>query len=135
MSESHTQDRTAVNTNVGNEVLFENDRVRVWRARLEPGEQLDPHVHFYDHVFVYANPSRMRAYLSDQEESVPTPPDEGFVYYREVGEEGLPEHWLVNEGDTTSVHYIVELLEPSRSETAQPPQHNNRFLPGLPTGW
>lgn len=135
MPETETHNHDHVNTNVGSEVLFENDRVRVWRLRLEPGATCEPHVHLNDHVFVYANPSHIRAFVEGQENSIRQPADEGFTFYREVGREGLDPHWITNEGDTVSIHYIVELLGPSRSETAQPPVHNNRVIPGHVTDW
>lgn len=123
-----------VTTNVGTEVLFENDRVRVWRMRLAPGASSDLHVHLHDHVFVYANPSVMEAEIPNADPAhVRQPSDEGFVYYREVGAEGLPPHRLTNAGDTVSVHYIVEMLGESRSATAQPAEHNGRLITGQPS--
>jgi hypothetical protein len=37
---------------VGTRVLFENDRVRVWEMRLEPGESSPVHEHALDYVIV-----------------------------------------------------------------------------------
>jgi hypothetical protein len=122
-------------TNVGTEVLFENDVVRVWRMALTPGASSEVHVHEHDHVFVYANPSRMRAREVGSDDVIRQPSDEGFVYYREVGDAGLPPHQLTNAGDTESVHYIVELLGDSRSRTAQPPEHNGRVIEGETLDW
>jgi hypothetical protein len=121
-----------VTTNVGTDVLFENDRLRVWRMALSPGESSDLHVHLHDHVFVYANPSLMQAAVPSDGTTVRQPSDEGFVYYREVGDEGLPPHQLTNIGDTVSVHYIVELLGPSASTAPQPAEHNGRLVDGEP---
>ena len=87
MTDTGTHDRP--DTAVGSEVLFENEAVRVWRMRLEPGATCAPHVHLSDHVFVYANPSHIRAFVEDAETSIRQPADEGFTFYREVGREGL----------------------------------------------
>lgn len=38
--------------NVGTTLLFENERVRVWELRLEPGERSDLHHHEHDYVMV-----------------------------------------------------------------------------------
>lgn len=122
-------------TNVGTEVLFENEAVRVWRMFLPPGASSEVHVHLHDHVFVYANPSRMQARVVGEEDPISQPSDEGFVYYREVGEAGLAPHQLTNVGDTDSTHYIVELLGPSRSRTPQPPVHNDRLIEGERSDW
>jgi len=36
--------------NVANHLLFENERVKVWEMRLEPGESSDLHRHTMDYV-------------------------------------------------------------------------------------
>jgi hypothetical protein len=122
-------------TDVGTEILFENEVVRVWRMFLAPGASSDVHVHRHDHVFVYANPSHMRADVVGEEDPIRQPADEGFVYYREVGAAGLPPHQLTNVGSTDSTHYIVELLGESRSRTPQPPEHNGRAIEGEALDW
>jgi hypothetical protein len=125
----------APTTNVGTEVLFENGVVRVWRMFLPPSASSELHVHLHDHVLVYATPSVMEARVEGEDEPIRQPSDEGFVYYREVGQGGLAPHRLTNVGDTDSTHYIVELLGESRSGIAQPPQHNNRLIAGMETDW
>ncbi len=37
---------------VGTALLFENDRVRVWELRLEPGDRSDLHHHEVDYVMI-----------------------------------------------------------------------------------
>jgi len=37
---------------IGSKLLFENDRVRVWELRLEPGAHSDIHRHDLDHLLV-----------------------------------------------------------------------------------
>lgn len=37
---------------VGSKLLLENDRVRVWELRLEPGEESDLHEHTLDYVLI-----------------------------------------------------------------------------------
>lgn len=37
---------------MGTKVLFEDERVRVWELRLDPGEESDVHRHDLDHVLV-----------------------------------------------------------------------------------
>ena len=37
---------------VGSTMLFENDRVRVWELRLEPGQQSPVHQHDHDHLLI-----------------------------------------------------------------------------------
>ncbi|MGH9012578.1 MAG: cupin [Acidimicrobiia bacterium] len=44
---------------VGTEVLFENDRVRVWEMRLAPGERGAVHRHELDHLLIEIDGDRM----------------------------------------------------------------------------
>jgi len=37
---------------VGNKLVYENDRVRVWELRLEPGEASPVHKHDLDHILI-----------------------------------------------------------------------------------
>jgi predicted metal-dependent enzyme (double-stranded beta helix superfamily) len=37
---------------VGNRLVYENDRVRVWELRLEPGEASPVHRHDLDHLLI-----------------------------------------------------------------------------------
>jgi hypothetical protein len=44
---------------VGTKVLMENDRVRVWEMRLEPGEDSDVHRHDLDYILVQIDGDRI----------------------------------------------------------------------------
>ena len=44
---------------VGTKVLFENDRVRIWELRLDPGEDSDVHRHELDHILVLLSGDRI----------------------------------------------------------------------------
>lgn len=48
---------------IGTRVLFENDRVRVWEMRLEPGERSAVHRHDNDYVMVQISGDRIGAQL------------------------------------------------------------------------
>lgn len=37
---------------VGNKLVYENDRVRVWELRLDPGEETPVHKHDLDHILI-----------------------------------------------------------------------------------
>jgi len=49
-----------------------------------------------------------------------------MVAYRAVGAAGLAPHAITNAGQETSHHFVVELLGPSTTGTALPPEHNGR---------
>ena len=44
---------------VGTKVVFENDRVRIWELRLEPGQSSDVHRHDLDHILVLVSGDRI----------------------------------------------------------------------------
>ena len=116
--------KPAASTAVGTEILFENDRVRVWEMVLAPGETCPPHRHRHDHVILYAEPATIRATLDGQE--VIQHVGDGLVSYRAVGSDGLPPHSITNAADTASRHFVIELLGPSRSKVATRHEHNSR---------
>ena len=62
---------------VGTKLLLENDRVRVWQVRLEPGQQGDVHRHQLDHLLVQVAGDRIAV--------IPEPDTEGpFRQYLEA---------------------------------------------------
>jgi len=46
---------------IGTEIIFENERVRIWRLHLEPGERSDVHRHDLDYILVLLNGDRIAA--------------------------------------------------------------------------
>ena len=44
---------------IGSEVVFENDRVRIWQLRLAPGERSAVHRHELDHILVQISGDRI----------------------------------------------------------------------------
>ncbi len=46
---------------VGTKVVFEDDRVRVWRLRLAPGESSDVHRHELEHLLIQIRGDRIAA--------------------------------------------------------------------------
>jgi hypothetical protein len=44
---------------VGTSVVFENERVRIWELRLEPGEASAIHQHALDHILVQVSGDRV----------------------------------------------------------------------------
>jgi hypothetical protein len=90
---------------VGQEVVFENDQVRIWEISLKPGEQQTWHHHLNPYVVVAleAADNRIDA-LSGGEPRLVYEPVGGIVY-REPGEV----HKLTNHGQTTYRSRLIEL--------------------------
>ncbi|MEO0486106.1 MAG: hypothetical protein AAF092_09360 [Pseudomonadota bacterium] len=58
------KDRTGIGE-VGNTLVSETDRVRVWHILARPGERLKVHTHALDYFWTIHGPGRARNYLSD----------------------------------------------------------------------
>ena len=108
-----------ISREVGTELLFENDRVKVWSMALEPGQTSPYHRHDNDYVFVYTTPSRISGGQGEVREF-----DEGYVQYTEVG--GGIEHSITNVSDERHHQIIVEMKGGSVSAAAQTPENNGR---------
>ena len=112
-----------ISREVGTELLFENDRVKVWGMALEPGETSPYHQHDNDYVFIYTTPSRISSYRQGVEGQV-TEFEEGYVQYTEVG--GGIQHSITNVSDIRHHQILVEMKGGSVSATPQPPENNGR---------
>ena len=115
---------TDASTAVGTELLFENERIRVWEMLLDPGETCLPHRHVHDHLILYAEPATIRSQVNGRQ--VIQHVEDGLVSYRAVGTWGLPPHSITNAADTPSRHFVIELLGASASDAPTEHQHNGR---------
>ena len=109
-----------VSEQVGTELLFENDRVRVWSLTLQPGQASPRHRHERDYLFVHVTPATIELV---PEQGAPSTErfGAGYVEYTEVGA-GIT-HQIVNRGDTPHHEVLVEFKGPSQS--ASPQSHDN----------
>jgi beta-alanine degradation protein BauB len=99
---------------IATKVLFENDRVRVWEMRLDPGEVSDVHEHELDYIMIQISGDKMSAkmepdsggpwgHLGEVEGDVAP----GNVLYAERG--GIER--AVNNGQETFHEIVVELKD------------------------
>ena len=112
-----------ITSEIGTELLFENDRIRVWQMVLQPGEESPHHRHEADYVFIYTTPSRMTAFLEGQAPSTAEFED-GYVQYTEVGP-GTTHH-IRNDATIEHRQILVEFKGQSLAKTLQAPQNNGR---------
>ena len=120
--------RDQITTAIGTELLFENDRIRVWNMVLQPGEESPHHRHEGDYVFVYTTPSRITAFLEGQPPST-SDFDDGFVQYTEVGPG--TNHYIRNDGTVEHRQILVEFKGASVAGALQTPQNNGRTRPAM----
>lgn len=97
---------------VGTEVIFENDRVRVWHLRLAPGERSAVHRHDNDYVLVQVSGGRIAAepepdHAGEYNQYIEADVNPGDVVYVKRG--GV--ETAVNKGDADYFEVIVELKD------------------------
>ena len=92
---------------VGTELLFENDRVRVWDLRLAPGERAGFHRHTHDYFFVVIGGGKLKSVRGDGSDWYETAMSDGEVHFRDI--EGEDVHDAINVGDKAWRNIVVEL--------------------------
>ena len=89
---------------VGQEIMLENDRVRVWHITLAPGETQPLHHHGLAYVVIAVQGARNVIHTAAGER-IDVEEETGSVVFREPGQT----HMLTNAGDTVYIGRIVEL--------------------------
>ena len=92
---------------VGTRLLFENDRVRVWDLRLQPGEQTPFHRHSTDFLYVVIGDGELQTLFPDSTTDPPRQMADGDVRFREVAGESV--HAAKNVGSAPWRNIVVEL--------------------------
>jgi hypothetical protein len=83
MADSSKTDR--VMGDIADKILFENDRVRIWEMRMQPGTDGPIHKHDLDHVLIQICGDRM---------AVVPEPDTGGVYNTYEEADVFPGNWF-----------------------------------------
>lgn len=96
----------AISADIGTELLFENDRVRVWDLRLQPGERTGFHRHSNDYLYVVIGGGKLKAVRADGSDWYDVEMVDGEVRFRDVESEDV--HDAVNVGDSEWRNVIVE---------------------------
>jgi beta-alanine degradation protein BauB len=89
---------------VGQEILLENDQVRIWHIQLQPGETQPLHHHGLPYVVV-AVAGTKSVITTARGDTIDIVENTGDVVYRDPGQT----HMLTNVGDTVYIGRIVEL--------------------------
>jgi hypothetical protein len=83
MTESSNPERTL--SDIASKLLFENDRVRIWELRMEPGTTGPVHRHDLDHVLIQISGDRM---------AVVPEPDSQSIYKDYLEADVFPGNWF-----------------------------------------
>ncbi len=99
---------------IGTKVLFENDRVKIWEMRLDPGQESDLHEHHNDYAMVQISGDKIAARFEPESGGswaglgeIEGEVSNGLVVW---GERGGIER-AVNIGDEPFYEIIVELKD------------------------
>ena len=96
--------------NVGNRLLFEDDRVRIWDMRLEPGEGSDLHRHGLDYYLVMLQGDAIGGVSPESEGTEPfAAPLGGDLQVASIPRGSL--EWSVNVGKETFYEIVIELKD------------------------
>lgn len=98
-------ERLDIDNPIGTELVMEDDRVRIWRITLEPGEEAPWHTHELDYTSIVIEGATLERYN-----------DDGTVDHLEVHPGGIMRiyqgsrrHALKNIGTTRFSNVIVEI--------------------------
>ncbi|MBM4406041.1 MAG: hypothetical protein FJ039_07660 [Chloroflexi bacterium] len=93
---------------VGDYIMWEDKRFRVWDQVIQPGETVGPHRHILDYFIVTLEPSKMTAERLGGGRSAYARIDDRLIWVTSNGEE----HTATNVGDAKWRNLIIELKEP-----------------------
>ena len=95
---------------VGNELVSESDRVRVWMIRLNPGERIGFHRHVLDYFWTSVTGGRGRQHVHDGT-TVEYTYARGETRHETYGAGQFKVHDLENLGDEEMVFMTIEFLQ------------------------
>ena len=97
----------AISPDVGTQLLFENDRVRVWDLRLEPGQSTGLHRHTNDYFYVVIGVGTLQGADAEGNKKNANPKQDGEVHFNQIDGEAV--HEAINVGNTPWRNIVVEL--------------------------
>lgn len=114
---------------IGTDLLFENERVRVWDMTLAPGAASELHKHAHDYLYVYVTDNNELRIEVPGGDPMFARAGAGSVSYWEVGPGEPPPHYThkaVNAGTQVHQQILVEFLGPSIGDAPSGPVSNGR---------
>jgi hypothetical protein len=106
-------ERAPQNTTVGHEVLFENDRVRIWRLDLADGDRVPFHCHTSTYFWVCTDPgTAVQRYTNGEQDTFDF--RDGDVDFLDIAPGDRLIHDLDNVGESRLRFIAVELLDGGR---------------------
>jgi hypothetical protein len=113
------RERRNPNGCVGNTLISESDKVRVWTIRLKPGERFGFHRHVLNYFWSAINAGKGRQHLMDGT-TVEYTYQPGETRHESYAADEFKVHDLENIGDTDLVFMTVEFLDSPNKPLAIP---------------
>ena len=119
LAQEFEHERAHPNGCVGNGLVSETDRVRVWTIRLKPGERFGFHRHVLDYFWSSVTGGRGRQHLMDGT-TVEYDYQPGETRHETYGPGEFKVHDLENIGDGEMIFMTVEFLDSANKPLALP---------------
>jgi quercetin dioxygenase-like cupin family protein len=90
---------------VGQKVLLENEFIRMWEVRLEPGQTIDFHIHFHPYLVISLGGGENEIETIFGKKISVQEPAGSFVFMNEMREV----HRLTNKSNVTYLSRLIEI--------------------------
>lgn len=98
-------DRGIILGQVGDKILFENEYIRIWEVRLEPGQTIAFHIHYHPYLVVSLGGGENEIETIFGQKIPTQEPIGSFVFINEM----RPVHRLTNKSNVTYLSRLIEL--------------------------
>ena len=90
---------------IGDKILLENDLIRMWEVRLEPGQTLGFHIHYHPYVVVSLGGGTNEIETISGKKISTDEPAGSYVFINEMREV----HQLTNKSNVTYLSRLIEI--------------------------
>ncbi len=90
---------------VGDKILFENEHIRLWEVRLEPGQTIAFHIHYHPYLIISLGGGGNEIETIFGKKISTDEPHGSFVFINEM----RPVHRLTNKSKVTYLSRLVEM--------------------------
>ena len=98
-------DRGITLRSIGDKILLENELIRMWEVRLEPGQTLGFHIHYHPYVVVSLSGGENEIETISGKKISTDEPAGSFVFINEMREV----HQLTNKSNVTYLSRLIEM--------------------------
>jgi hypothetical protein len=98
-------DRGIILGQVGDKILFENEYIRMWQVRIEPGQTIAFHIHYHPYLVVSLGGGENEIETIFGQKIPTQEPIGSFVFVNEM----RPVHRLTNKSNVTYLSRLIEL--------------------------